>query len=129
MFTNCAYDQAGCIVCNYRGMPFQCTEKETPVEWLALKAAIEAGDVVVGEYKPVPVVPPTEVEILAANTETFLALKGQASMAMTPLLLSLQLGDATAAETASARLWQSYSRALLAVDLTKAEPLWPALPS
>ncbi|NUU37620.1 tail fiber assembly protein [Pseudomonas sp. C2B4] len=37
---------------------------------------------------------------------------------MTPLLLSLQLGNATEDETASAKTWQAYSRALQGVDLT-----------
>ncbi|QBR31898.1 MULTISPECIES: tail fiber assembly protein [Pseudomonas] len=129
MFTDCSYDSTGQIVCIYRGMPFQCTEKETPDEWIALQAAINSGDVVVANYEPIPVVPPTPEEILAANTDTFSALKSQASIAMTPLLLSLQLGDATAAETASAKAWQAYSRALTAVDLTKSEPSWPSLPS
>jgi len=55
-------------------------------------------------------------------------LMNAASQAMTPLLVSLQLGDATAAETARARLWQSYCRALMAVDLSSDSPEWPDLP-
>lgn len=128
MFTDCSYDASGNVVCIYRGMPFQCTENETPEEWVVLQAAIDAGVVVVADYQPTPVVPPTPAEILAANTDTMVDLSNQASIAMTPLLLSLQLGDATAAETASAKAWQSYSRSLKAVDLTAASPDWPTIP-
>lgn len=81
-----------------------------------------------GEFSAPPVEPPTSDEILAANVEAFSALKNQASLAMTPLLLSLQLGDATAAETAAAKKWQAYSRALRAVDLTVDKPAWPVAP-
>ncbi|KAB2527494.1 tail fiber assembly protein [Pseudomonas sp. GXM4] len=129
MFTDCAYDATGNVVCTYRGMPFQCTENETPEEWAALLGAIDSGEVVVADHEPIPVVPPTPSEILAANTDTFIGLSKQASVAMTPLLISLQLGDATAAETAAAKAWQTYSRALKIVDLTAFNPDWPATPS
>lgn len=47
---------------------------------------------------------------------------------MTPVLVSLNLGDATDAETVVARAWQDYYRALQAVDLTAIDPQWPAYP-
>jgi len=77
-----------------------------------------------------PIVPtPTATEMLAANTATQSTLTAQASSAMTPLLLSLQLGDATAEETAAAKLWQAYYRDVQAIDLTLASPAWPAQPA
>lgn len=76
-----------------------------------------------------PVTPPTAEETFAANTAMQAIYKSQASTAMTPLLLSLQLGDATEEETALAKLWQAYSRALKAVDLTEVSPAWPDIPA
>lgn len=76
---------------------------------------------------PLPV-PPTPEEILAANTAAQAYMLSEASKAMTPLLLSLQLGDATAEETASARAWQAYYRKLQVVDLTAEFPAWPVAP-
>jgi hypothetical protein len=52
----------------------------------------------------------------------------QASQAMAPMLISLQLGDATDEETAAAKKWQAYYRALKVVDLSVAEPKWPKKP-
>jgi len=65
MFTDCVYDATGHVVCTYRGLPFQCTENETPEEWRSLQAAIDTGDVVVGPYCPPPVGPPPTPEELA----------------------------------------------------------------
>jgi hypothetical protein len=72
---------------------------------------------------------PAPDEILTANKMHLESLQAAASQVMTPLLLSLQLGDATDAETAQAKLWQAYSRALKAVDLTIDSPLWPTAPA
>ncbi len=52
----------------------------------------------------------------------------QASQAMAPMLVSLQLGDATEEETAAAKKWQAYYRALKVVDLSVVEPKWPKKP-
>lgn len=71
---------------------------------------------------------PTPEEILAANRAEQVSRSTQASIAMTPVLVSLNLGDATDAETVVARAWQDYYRALQAVDLTAIDPQWPAYP-
>lgn len=72
---------------------------------------------------------PVPPEHATANAATKSALQAAASQAMTPLLLSLQLGNATDAETALAKLWQTYSRALQGVDPTASSPDWPVLPT
>lgn len=82
-----------------------------------------------GVLSPPPVIPPTPEEILQYNTITQESLLGQASQAMAPVLVSLQLGDATDAETTTAKAWQAYYRALKVVDLTVESPAWPAIPS
>lgn len=81
--------------------------------------------------RPVLIDPPapTADEILAANTAMLSGLQAQASQAMMPLLISLQLGDATEAETDLAKRWQAYSRTLKAVDLASHQPEWPELPA
>jgi hypothetical protein len=48
---------------------------------------------------------------------------------MTPLFMSLQLGDATDEETIRAKAWQAYYRALQTVDVTVADPVWPPMPA
>ncbi|MBH3405684.1 tail fiber assembly protein [Pseudomonas glycinae] len=68
-------------------------------------------------------------ETLSMNKVTQTTLQAQASESMTPLLLSLQLGDATEEETALAKKWQAYSRALKTVDLTAKNPKWPSVPA
>lgn len=73
--------------------------------------------------------PPTAEQILAVNQTTRSSLHAQASETMTPLLVSLQLGNATDAEIASAKVWQAYVRALNVVDLTVADPPWPTIPA
>lgn len=64
---------------------------------------------------PPPVLSPEEM--LQYNTQQQIGLLNAASQAMTPVLLSLQLGDATDTETLSAKAWQAYYRALQLVDL------------
>jgi hypothetical protein len=76
---------------------------------------------------PVPY-QPTKDEILAANTATRDTLLGQASTAIAPLQMAVSLGEATDAETSSARAWVAYSRSVKAVDLTQASPTWPVAP-
>lgn len=76
-----------------------------------------------------PTPTPTPAEILSLNTAVYDQLYAAASQAMTPLLVSLQLGDATDAETASAKAWQAYCRSLKLVDLTVSAPAWPSEPS
>lgn len=76
---------------------------------------------------PAPV--PSSEQVLANNTQIRSTLQAAASQAMTPLLVSLQLGDATVEETTSARAWQSYVRDLKAIDLTELDPTWPKIPA
>lgn len=82
-----------------------------------------------GLFSPPPVIPPTPAEILQANQNAQSMLLYQASQAMTPVLVSLQLGDATDDETVYAKEWQAYYRALQAVDLTIESPEWPEPPT
>ena len=81
-----------------------------------------------GEIKKYPFPPPSSAEKIAVNAERQEALLRSASQAMTPLLMSLQLGNATDEETANARAWQGYCRELRAVDLAAASPTWPEKP-
>lgn len=77
--------------------------------------------------EPVPYQSSQE-ETRTANEAQQAALIAQASQAMTPLLLSLQMGDATAEEAVTAKAWQAYYRALNAVDVTATTPDWPVAP-
>lgn len=77
---------------------------------------------------PPPVVPQTPEEILAGNTAYQSALINQASQAMAPILVSLQLGNATNDETVIAKKWQAYYRALKLVDISAVNPNWPTSP-
>lgn len=81
-----------------------------------------------GVFVAPPVAPPAAADILAANMAMQAALNSQAASAMMPLLLSLQLGTATDAETTSAKAWQAYSRALQVIDLTAPKANWPTIP-
>jgi len=47
---------------------------------------------------------------------------------MAPILVSLQLGDATDDDTLNAKAWQAYYRELKLVDVTVAKPEWPVAP-
>jgi hypothetical protein len=76
-----------------------------------------------------PFVPPTEAEITAANVAQQDVLITQASQVMAPILVSLQLGDATDDETLLAKAWQVYYRALKLVDCTVVSPEWPTPPT
>ncbi|MDI2595036.1 tail fiber assembly protein [Pseudomonas sp. 681] len=71
---------------------------------------------------------PTPEEIIQKNTSQQNSLIYMASLAMAPVLVSLQLGDPTDDETVKAKAWQSYYRDLKLVDLTVADPAWPIAP-
>jgi len=71
---------------------------------------------------------PNPQDILAANQAEQASLLAQASQVMAPILVSLQLGDATDEETTRARAWQAYYRELKAVDVTSSNPAWPFQP-
>ncbi|MFJ4143536.1 tail fiber assembly protein [Pseudomonas sp. NPDC089734] len=68
---------------------------------------------------------PNKTALAALTRDNLMAV---AVEAMTPLLLSLQLGDATTEETASAKAWQAYVRALKLIDLTVEPTAWPEQP-
>jgi hypothetical protein len=82
-----------------------------------------------GEFSPPPVVPPTDAEIMETNLSRQAVLLAEAAQAMTPLLLALQLGNATSKEIASAEAWQMYHRALLSTDVNAEMPEWPDHPA
>lgn len=81
------------------------------------------------EQIPYSSIPPTPEQILAANQNKQNQLLNDASRAMAPVLVSLNLGDATDDETAIAKEWQAYYRALKLVDLSAASPDWPEPPA
>ncbi|MDR5765051.1 tail fiber assembly protein [Caballeronia sp. LZ028] len=76
---------------------------------------------------PAPVVP-NAAEILAANTATRDDLLAQAALAIGPLQDAVDLGEATAAESASLTKWKQYRVAVNRTDLTQIAPAWPAQP-
>lgn len=83
-----------------------------------------------GEWKFRPDIPDplSQEQIILKNQRDQEYLKMQASLAMTPVLLSLQLNEATDVESTKAREWQAYYRQLEQVDLTVSFPEWPATP-
>lgn len=85
------------------------------------------GSITKHDFPPPP--PPTPEEIRIANESVQADLLAQASQIMAPILVSLQLGDATDEETVSARAWQEYYRALKLVDVSSIAPEWPVTPT
>lgn len=75
-----------------------------------------------------PFPPPTSEQIVERNTSIRDQFKLEASQAMAPVLVSLQLGDATGDEIVIAKQWQEYYRGLTQVDLSVPEPNWPVKP-
>lgn len=71
---------------------------------------------------------PTKEQILALNTSVRNELLERASIAMAPMQMAVSLGEATDDEKAMARQWVTFTRAVKAVDLTAADPVWPAKP-
>lgn len=70
----------------------------------------------------------TAEQIFELNSSVEAELSSAASLAMTPLLLSIQLGNSTDEEKNRAKEWQAYYRALKAVDLGVESPGWPETP-
>lgn len=81
-----------------------------------------------GVLEPYVAPPLTPQQILQRNQVTQANSLDTASRAMAPILVSLQLGDATDTETVQAKAWQAYYRALQAIDLTQENPEWPVVP-
>jgi hypothetical protein len=71
----------------------------------------------------------TPAAILQAKIDKKAALLTEASQAMTPVFLALQLGDATDNETVQAKAWRAYYNSLVAVDVTVSSPAWPTPPA
>lgn len=82
-----------------------------------------------GIFEPPSVYQPTPEEIIVINQRIQFNLLNNAAQSMAPVLVSLQLGDATDGETLIAKEWQSYWRDLKLVDLTVTNPEWPTPPS
>ena len=76
-----------------------------------------------------PVVPPTPAEILSVNTSIRNSLLVNATAAIAPLQDAVDIGEATADDTAMLLKWKTYRVAVNRVDLTQASPTWPAPPS
>ena len=72
---------------------------------------------------------PTPEQLLAEKQAQKSQLLTSASIAMTPIYMALQLGDATDDVTVSAKAWRAYYVALEAVDITVDSPAWPTPPS
>lgn len=72
---------------------------------------------------------PTPEQILAAKQAQKTDLLNSASIAMTPIYLALQLGEASDSVTVSAKAWRAYYVALQAVDITVDTPVWPTPPA
>lgn len=77
---------------------------------------------------PVPYAP-LPAEILAANTGIRDALLTTATAAIAPLQDAVDLDMATDSDTASLKAWKTYRVLVNRVDLTLAEPVWPASPA
>ena len=82
-------------------------------------------------------VAPGKIAELVASPEDILqnntvAREGRllaAAQAIAPLMLALQLGNATDEEATSAKAWQAYARNLKEIDLTLESPPWPEQPT
>lgn len=71
---------------------------------------------------------PTAAEIVASNTQHQASLIAFAAQSMNPVMVALQLGNATDEEVAIAKAWQGYYRALKEVDVSVSDPEWPVIP-
>lgn len=115
-------------------IPIEQRFSETFVSWLVDITGIDPQPDQHWTYDGVTFSPPYvwvpgPDDILASNRATQDYLMNQASQAMTPVFLALQLGDATDAETLRAKAWRAYYQALNAVDLTAVSPVWPTAPT
>lgn len=76
-------------------------------------------------FSPPPDNTPTIPQQNESMREGFLQ---QARIAMVPLLMSLQLDNATDDESILAKKWQDYYRALQSVDTSVVDVVWPVRP-
>lgn len=74
--------------------------------------------------------PLTPEQVMANNQNALENLSYIATSKMLPhLLLAINLGEATDAETLAAKEWQAYLRSLVSVDLSPNSPEWPVPPN
>lgn len=71
---------------------------------------------------------PTPEEILEKKQVEQKKRMDEASIAMTPIYMALQLGDSDDETTQAARAWRDYYNELKAVDLSAEPPVWPTPP-
>ncbi|ABO60653.1 gp27, conserved hypothetical protein [Burkholderia phage phiE255] len=104
----------------------------TDEQWKMLLAGESQGKRMAVDDSGAPVLldplPPTVEQIVTGNTAARDRLLERASVALTPLQTAITLGEATDGETAQARAWITYTRALKSVDLTQRDPTWPEQP-
>ncbi|MDU8357969.1 tail fiber assembly protein [Pseudomonas syringae group sp. J309-1] len=81
-----------------------------------------------GQFSAPPSNQESAAQIMASNEAKKAQLMAYASQVMTPLLVSLQLGNATDAEVLSAKEWQGYYRKLKEVEVTPELLSWPSAP-
>lgn len=78
------------------------------------------------DLPPLPI--PTAEEILAVNTGARDSLLTRAALAIAPLQDAVDLAIATTDEVARLTAWKQYRVNVSRIDLTQAEPAWPAHP-
>jgi hypothetical protein len=130
------FDAKGVLVSRLSDDRFEIPENAIEVEYDFWVQTIQENDGqwklnadgTITKYPFPPPPPPTPEEILATNKVLQASLIAQASQAMAPILVSLQLGDATDEETVNARAWQAYYRELKLVDVSVPAPEWPITP-
>lgn len=82
-----------------------------------------------GKFSARPPYKESQEETIGRNEAEKSQLMAYASQVMTPLLVALQLGNATDDEVNSAKTWQAYYRSLTSVDISVVEPAWPVQPA
>jgi Caudovirales tail fibre assembly protein, lambda gpK len=121
MDTYCVYfsDATESVIVGYFGSP-------QPLENFPYQATLDEDDPRMQVYLHPELQP---AAILKAKQDQKDELLAAASLSMAPILVSLQLGNATDPETATAKAWQTYYRDLLLVDITVETPDWPTPPA
>lgn len=113
-------------------IPEDAVEITSELRMLLIRAQSDEGKIIVKGPDGLPMAsdppPPTPDQIKTRNLIQQANLLYDASSKMAPVLVSLQLGDATDDETVIAKAWQAYYRALKLVDLTVDSPDWPEPP-
>lgn len=130
-----AYDDSGIVVAFYDSVDSPAPEGAKVVaisdaQWAEMLAGQTRGKRLAidksGQPQLLAPLSPTKEQILALNTSVRNELLERASIAMAPMQMAVSLGEATDDEKAMARQWVTFTRAVKAVDLTAADPVWPA---